>query len=306
MFEVQVATPDLQVTFYRMVHEVWPFHADIDEHVRLRLASIQHQRATWFVGRVNGEVACGCCTYPFEMYGPGGIRPVRAFGTVFSSRAYRGQGLTTQLLRTVMQRASEQENVQDFTLFSLIDPGYYARLGFQCVPSYLVQFELSPDQTRDGYHFEPMVGPHPDPGPVGCKYGYVRQDEASHWILHKYEGQEGVVRVQVFRAGETLPIGWILARASKGRYTMIESNLLQGGPHWQEYIAIVKTHAAQLECTKVWGRWTAPEPAPSLEQVEIQPDPEEQLMWASMRGKADPWYSDLPQHGFRVFMSEEV
>ena len=129
MLEFRAAGPAEIIEAFRQVHAQWP-HADkVDEHVAQRLASVQHKRATWFVGCLKGKVVCSLGAYPYHTFGPVGSCPARVFGAVYTVAEHRRQGYAAELLRSVIAHYGKQ-GVTEFALFSDIAPGYYEGLGF--------------------------------------------------------------------------------------------------------------------------------------------------------------------------------
>jgi GNAT superfamily N-acetyltransferase len=121
---------------FASVHPDWPHDPDPAIHLERRLASIQHQRAAWFVGLDEaGQLGVSLGVYPITLFGPGGLRPAGAIGAVYTPAAARGRGYASALLRHVMAWSAER-GVSDWILFSDINPAFYERLGFVTVPSY--------------------------------------------------------------------------------------------------------------------------------------------------------------------------
>ena len=69
--------------------------------------------------------------------------PVLGIGAVFTPKPFRERGHATDLLRRMMAQA-EGEGFGAALLFSEIDPGYYARLGFRVVPVNQVTLDVTP------------------------------------------------------------------------------------------------------------------------------------------------------------------
>jgi len=117
-------------TAFRNVHEFWGGDSQIDEFVKQRLASRHHQRATWYVGCVDGTVACSLGAFPFELGLADSIERAIFIGCVHTRPEDRGQGFVPQLFEFV-ENAEQQAGVKWSLLFSDIAPSYYERLGYQ-------------------------------------------------------------------------------------------------------------------------------------------------------------------------------
>jgi len=115
---------------FRNVHEFWGGDSQIDEFVKQRLASRHHQRATWYVGCVDGTVVCSLGAFPFELGLADSIERAIFIGCVHTRPEDRGQGFVPQLFEFV-ENAEQQAGVKWSLLFSDISAGYYERLGYQ-------------------------------------------------------------------------------------------------------------------------------------------------------------------------------
>jgi predicted N-acetyltransferase YhbS len=293
----QLANPDEITQAFAQVHTIWPHDPDPALHLQKRLASVQHQRATWFVIQEAGQVVCSLGAYPFQLFGPDGERKARAFGAVFTPEAHRGKGHAARLIRWVCEYYA-QEGTLDFILYSDIAPAYYQKLGFQTLPSY----EWSWDLPLSGPRMDLTVFPaRPiDPGAAGFRYGIRRQTADARWVQDKQNCS--------LRLNRCLDTGnWLLSRQDRGTYTLLESNLSQAATDWPELVRLVESDARQAGCLRVRGWWVSPEaqPASHLEPI-IRPRTEEILMWTSLRGDDDPWRAEISQHGFRALLSEHV
>jgi predicted N-acetyltransferase YhbS len=293
----KLANKDEITQAFAQVHAIWPHDPNPELHLQKRLASVQHQRATWFVVEEAGAVVCSLGAYPFQLFGPGEDRKARAFGAVFTPEPHRGQGHAARLIRWVCDYYAEQGTL-DFILYSDIDPAYYQKLGFQILPSYEWNWELpvaGPRVDLTVFPVRPL-----DPGSETFRYGIRRQTAEAAWVQEKQNSS--------LRLSRCLESGkWLLSRQDRGTYTLLESNLSQAAADWPKLVRVVESDARQAGSLRVKGWWVSPEakPAPHLEEV-IRPRREEILMWTSLRGDHDPWREDISRHGFRALLSEHV
>lgn len=296
MLTCKSASDDEKKTAFLQVFSSWPHASEPGLHLERRLASIQHQRATWFVGISEGEVVSSCGAYPFMLYGPEGQRPARIFGAVFTAPAHRGRGYAAQLLRWVMQHYSS-EGTLDFGLFSDIGTHYYTELGFQALPSWEWSFEVGPED--DALKMPLMVQePSPRATPrLACRFGIERRPSDDAWVLAKQTRPLSLASV-----GEH----WLLSAREGDNYLLLESSLPQDVKNWELFSRLVRADARRLGCQKAQGWWTAAEARPHPEQAEILPRDKEVLMWSSVRGRIDSWFEPISHYGFRVFPSEHV
>ncbi len=128
--EIHPASESEKIEAYRNVHEVWGGGLSLEAHVERRLASAQHNHARWFVGCCDDRVvtSLGCFRVQFRLNGQ--IEPGIAIGAVHTLPQYRGRGFAPQLIRWVEEHERARGAALSL-LYSDIDPGYYAKLGYQ-------------------------------------------------------------------------------------------------------------------------------------------------------------------------------
>jgi GNAT superfamily N-acetyltransferase len=290
---------------FAAVHTIWPHHADPDEHLKRRLASPQHLRASWYLGLASGEWVTSLGTYPYTLYGPDGHRSARVIAAVFTRPEARGHGYAQQLLRWVIAHYRKR-GIGDFMLFSDIGTAYYEALGFQALPSYEWEFPLDAGElpaaaspgAADGRMPMPMPLELTQVGKLACPFGFERSLSDDRWIREK---QPGELHLASWGQGS-----WLLSRREGERYLLLESNLSQEANDWDLFRQIVTLDAKRLSCRYAQGWWTAGQVEPGPNQYEILPRDKEILMWHSERGSIDAWYHEIARSGFRVFASEHV
>ena len=127
---VKKASKDEKTQLFRIVHDMWPHHPDVDVHTRLRLESIQHLRANWFVGIADNELACGLGVYSAKASFEGSTHKLAMIGAVYTAQEHRKKGYAAKLLKEVIA-AYKKDGYELFMLYSDISPSYYERLGFK-------------------------------------------------------------------------------------------------------------------------------------------------------------------------------
>ena len=129
-FTVKKASLEEKTTLFAMVHTIWPHHNNKIEHTRLRLESIQHRKANWYVGLIDNEVATGLGVYKTTIQLEQETRKLAMIGAVYTDVGFRKQGLAAKLITEVIETIQAQ-GYELFMLYSDIDPAYYEKLGFQ-------------------------------------------------------------------------------------------------------------------------------------------------------------------------------
>lgn len=123
-----------RIDAFRNVHDVWGQGLSVDDHLKRRLSSPQHNRATWYVGCLDGRVVASLGSYPLQLTYRGDVVDAVAIGAVHTLAEFRGRGFAPQVM-TFVERAAADDGAALAMLYSDIAPGYYARLGYVECPS---------------------------------------------------------------------------------------------------------------------------------------------------------------------------
>jgi GNAT superfamily N-acetyltransferase len=131
---IHPASPDELVAAHRNVFDIWSKGLPLDEHVRYRLNSPSHRRATWFVGTLDGRVVTSLGCYPLGFRLRGENQSGIAIGSVYTLAEFRGRGFAPRLLAGVEMYARRRQAALS-VLYSDIGADYYAQLGYNLCPS---------------------------------------------------------------------------------------------------------------------------------------------------------------------------
>jgi predicted N-acetyltransferase YhbS len=132
--DIHAASPDEQLAVHRNVFDIWSKGLSLEDHLRYRLTAPMHQRATWFVGCVDGRVVTSLASYPVRFRAGGQELPGIAIGSVYTLAEFRGQGFAPRLLEWTENHQRERQASLS-VLYCDINPEYYARLGYVLCPS---------------------------------------------------------------------------------------------------------------------------------------------------------------------------
>lgn len=183
--DIHAASSDELAAAHANVFDIWSKGLPLEEHVRYRLQSPSHRRATWFVGTLDGRVVVSLGCYPIAFRILGNSACGIAIGSVYTVKEYRGRGFAPQLLEWVEQDARRRQ-VAISILYSDIEPGYYARLGYVLCPSW------------DGWR-DPRA-----PLPVDPKHRLVEISPREHLavLMQLYADYHGAMPLSVARDEE--------------------------------------------------------------------------------------------------------
>ena len=222
---VAKADPEQKRLAFLNVHDEWPHHADPEEHLRRRLASVQHLRADWFVGLHEGKVVTSLGCYPLTLAVAGeSIRSI-GIGAVHTSNAYRGRGFAAYLLREVLTRA-HAEGSRYALLYSDIGTPYYEKFGFFKIES--LEFDICLADLVDEPPLPAIACTHPSPHAVlptlmmlydgqftADTIGIRRDPTHFSWLLNREEGLQCSL---IHRDHATL--GYLLYKWDKNQLTI--------------------------------------------------------------------------------------
>jgi GNAT superfamily N-acetyltransferase len=133
---IHAASGDELAAAHRNVFDIWSKGLPLEDHVRSRLNSPSHSRATWFVGCLADRVVVSLGCYPLMFCLDGMLMPGIAIGSVYTLGEFRGQGFAGTLLEWVENHARSHRAALS-VLYSDIEPGYYARRGYVLCPSWV-------------------------------------------------------------------------------------------------------------------------------------------------------------------------
>jgi predicted N-acetyltransferase YhbS len=180
--DVHPASHEETIAAHRNVFDIWSKGLPLDEHIRFRLNSPSHSRATWFVGTLDGQVVVSLGSYPVRFHLQGvEVRGI-AIGSIYTVKEQRGRGLAPQLLEGV-ERYEQARGAALSVLYSDIEPTYYARLGYVLCPA------------LQGWR---------EPAAVATDYRLVGFSPEQHVaeLMRLYDGDHGAARISFARNAE--------------------------------------------------------------------------------------------------------
>lgn len=147
--DVHPASHEETIAAHRNVFDIWSKGLPLDEHIRFRLNSPSHSRATWFVGTLDGQVVVSLGSYPVRFHFQGREVAGIAIGSIYTVTEHRGHGYAPQLLLDVEQ-IEQARGAALSVLYSDIEPDYYSRLGYVLCPA--LQGWREPAAVPTDYH----------------------------------------------------------------------------------------------------------------------------------------------------------
>jgi GNAT superfamily N-acetyltransferase len=303
MLDFHIAGPEEKREAFQSVHSIWPHALDPDVHLVKRLHAVQQNRAEWFVGRSSTGVEVSCGAYPFTLFGPNqGIRRAMGLGAVYTHPRARGHGYAGQLINHLREHY-RQKGIEDFFLYSDIDPGFYERLGFHRLPSRAFAFAPKALDGASAWTIQSIDVRVEDPGLCGHEFGLQLSHEEIVWGYAKHEGP---LQMTLFSHPVENLNYWALSSLAKGEYTLLMSNIPQSAKNWPLFRELIAADCAHSQGQSVKGWLTSP----SSDGDEIQRDgafgeiserKDGILMWTSFKGEKDPWYPEICRKGFLTF-----
>ena len=133
--DIHAASPEERLQCYENVYEFWPMASSLEEHLHLRLASPKHQRAYWVAGCLGGRVVASLGCFPLKFHVDGGEVEGFSIGSVHTRPEYRRRGFGAAVMDWA-ERDRMKQGARLSSLYSDIDPDYYARQGYLRCPSW--------------------------------------------------------------------------------------------------------------------------------------------------------------------------
>lgn len=128
----QKASESQRKAAHNNVFPVWPHSPDRSTHVNLRMASIQHNYADWYVALDQDVVIGSLAAYPFKLSHRGKSEGCVGVGAVHTIESHRGRGVASSLLRYMLKEVQRQ-GFESSLLHSDVGAKIYENLGYHTV-----------------------------------------------------------------------------------------------------------------------------------------------------------------------------
>ena len=263
-YDIHLASSSEQHAAYVNVHEVWGGNVPLDDFLSHRYQSETHNRADWFVLTVGEKVVSSLGRQPLQFQFCGKILKGCGIGSVHTHPDYRQKGYAAALLRQVDQWSSEQGH-QISLLFSDIDPGYYARLGYERWPAdaSICDRDMLRNLSDEAVRLEPVQYQADDPLLPTFYQLWHRQDQlcihrdTPYWNYSSNRKNVGSFFVVLDERDD--PVGYIRARIKEeGCLQLTEFATDPDQPQSQRSIyRALGVLAAEWECSVVEGWFPA-------------------------------------------------
>jgi predicted N-acetyltransferase YhbS len=276
---IRKATREDLPTLFANVHDSWPHDPDPQRHTRLRLASNQHQRATWYLMEIESEIVSSLGCYPFSYRIHGNVLEGVGIGAVHSKSNWRNQGLAAKLISEVHEQIRLEER-RLCHLYSDINPRYYSRLGYHQVP--WVRVELARDSIAPAQLQTPIT-PASDPkASRALRQALVKHDRISRgwrseadwqWLDQRHPHQ------QTYWLGPADdPSGYVTYSLFEGDYYLVD-HVLPESWSWPETKATITATAFLDNQQDIVNAWfprsyvgDAPEARPMQREIPMIQD----------------------------------
>ncbi|GIS61224.1 MAG: hypothetical protein CM1200mP2_34490 [Planctomycetaceae bacterium] len=91
--DCHIANDTERAAAFGNVHECWGDERSVEDYVAWRMQSIQHARASWYVGCVDGRVATSLGAYPIVLRAGGQSWPGYGIGPFTPRRSSGGRAM---------------------------------------------------------------------------------------------------------------------------------------------------------------------------------------------------------------------
>lgn len=128
--ELHEANEDERAAIFAKVHEFWGGKFTVEAYVERCRKAAHMRRATWYLGRTEGEIVTSLGAHPTIFGLEGVLVPGFSIASVHTRPQDRGRGYAPRLIEYV-ERVERERGARLSVLYSDIDPAYYARLGYR-------------------------------------------------------------------------------------------------------------------------------------------------------------------------------
>ena len=243
--DIHPASTSERVALYTNTYEFWGAPgATLDEHIAERMNSPQHNRARWYAGCLEGRPVCGLGAYPMEFQLHGRTLPGIAIGSVHTVPRCRRKGYAAELMESV-ENVEISRGAALGLLYSNIEPGYYAKLGYVLCDSLSGMVDTS---TAD-----PAAGPASSESPL--RYEAVQPAARRPEIESLYAAYHAKFPISIARNTEYWD--YVFRKGAADEFALLSDD--QGGCRGFVQLTIKKNdvhlvdwaaadHSAETEC----------------------------------------------------------
>jgi predicted acetyltransferase len=206
----------------------------------------------------SGRLMCSLKRYYYPIVSSKKSLRAIGLGAIYTDTAFRKQGYAAQLIKKVLQEASDEENCDVAVLFSDIDTRYYKNLGFIELPSMNWKFELqhlgssaSSFGLKEGTptEFEAMNSWYEKFRPLG----FVKRDPRT-WRLYR---ELNHFERDWILTHQNRDVGYVTYNCKDGKMALGEFYFEKGME--SEFISTLKKIAEQKSVQTIWG-WVEGKP----------------------------------------------
>ncbi len=275
------------------VYECWGDERPIDDYVAWRMQSVQHARATWYVGTVDGVVAASLGAYPIVLRAGDQGFAGYGIGAVHTRPEYRRRGYARTLFEWV-ERQQIAQGAEFGLLYSDIKPEYYGLMGYQLCESHyawgLPRPGLTPGDPAATGRLEPF-DPLEQAAPLASMYAegqrgrsiWIERDEIYwEWVRGRYPDHEWLWWIP---GSDDEPRGYAQLKHTESETRVFDWALRaesDAGAYWRSLV----TMAAERGIAR-FGGWL-PDHAALKSVLDVTPRIKELTMIKPLTDRA-PW-----------------
>lgn len=184
--DCHIASDSERAASFGNVYECWGDGRPVDEYVASRMVSVQHARASWWVGCIGTTVVASLGTYPIVLRVGGVSCPGFAVAAVYTRPEHRRRGHAATLMRWV-ERQQLAGGAQFGLLYSDINPDYYAAMGYRLC---------------DSHYAWAVPDSNPQPRPLAGRFQEFDPSEQAGRLAEMYISVQSSRSVWIERDGE--------------------------------------------------------------------------------------------------------
>ncbi|MDI2587042.1 GNAT family N-acetyltransferase [Psychrobacillus sp. NEAU-3TGS] len=134
MKKIREATKEDMINIYMMGFDVWGDDMPVEEYITMCQDSIKYKKGKWYVLEATDtkELLSSLIVYKLN---PSEDLIVKGIGSIATPANSRKNGYAFLLVKETINKLEQEENCNNFFLYSNIGTDFYKRLGFIVLPN---------------------------------------------------------------------------------------------------------------------------------------------------------------------------
>ncbi|WP_313893610.1 GNAT family N-acetyltransferase [Psychrobacillus sp.] len=134
MKKIREATKEDMIEIYKMGFDVWGDYMPVEEYITMCQNSSKYKKGKWYVLEATDTKELLSSLIVHEL-NPSEDMIVKGIGSIATPVHLRKNGYAFLLVKEIVNKLEQEENCNNFFLYSDIGTEFYKRLGFNVLPN---------------------------------------------------------------------------------------------------------------------------------------------------------------------------